>query len=105
MSLLHMLILFSLTVYDVLDYTVLCFVQIDAVSGVLRIRKELDFEKQQFFNLTLLAEDRGVPSLTSQTFVEVEVCNTHTHTICFERNSKSKNTFINFSVDIILFVN
>ncbi|XP_068572025.1 protocadherin Fat 3 [Cebidichthys violaceus] len=47
--------------------------EIDAVSGVLRIRKELDFEKQQFFNLTLLAEDRGVPNLTSQTFVEVEV--------------------------------
>ncbi|XP_028277980.1 protocadherin Fat 3 [Parambassis ranga] len=47
--------------------------EIDAVSGVLRIRKELDFEKQQFFNLTVLAEDRGVPSLYSQTFVEVEV--------------------------------
>lgn len=48
------------------------------MSGVLRIRKELDFEKQQFFNLTLLAEDRGTPSLRSQTFVEVEVSNTHT---------------------------
>uniref|UniRef100_A0A3Q3LMC7 Protocadherin Fat 3-like n=1 Tax=Mastacembelus armatus TaxID=205130 RepID=A0A3Q3LMC7_9TELE len=47
--------------------------EIDALSGVLRIRKELDFEKQPFFNLTLLAEDRGVPSLRSQTFVEVEV--------------------------------
>uniref|UniRef100_A0A3B4YYD2 FAT atypical cadherin 3 n=1 Tax=Seriola lalandi dorsalis TaxID=1841481 RepID=A0A3B4YYD2_SERLL len=46
---------------------------INAVSGVLRIRKELDFEKQQFFNLTVLAEDRGVPSLRSETFVEVEV--------------------------------
>uniref|UniRef100_A0A3B4YKK3 FAT atypical cadherin 3 n=1 Tax=Seriola lalandi dorsalis TaxID=1841481 RepID=A0A3B4YKK3_SERLL len=34
---------------------------------------ELDFEKQQFFNLTVLAEDRGVPSLRSETFVEVEV--------------------------------
>lgn len=44
------------------------------MSGVLRLRKELDFEKQQFFNLTLTAEDRGVPSLISQTFVEVEVC-------------------------------
>lgn len=43
------------------------------MSGVLRLRKELDFEKQQFFNLTLMAEDRGVPSLISQTFVEVEV--------------------------------
>uniref|UniRef100_A0A4W6FXB1 FAT atypical cadherin 3 n=1 Tax=Lates calcarifer TaxID=8187 RepID=A0A4W6FXB1_LATCA len=48
-------------------------VTINAVSGVLRIRKELDFEKQQFFNLTVLAEDRGVPSLRSETFVEVEV--------------------------------
>lgn len=43
------------------------------MSGVLRLRKELDFEKQQFFNLTLTAEDRGVPSLISQTFVEMEV--------------------------------
>ncbi|XP_029303837.1 protocadherin Fat 3 [Cottoperca gobio] len=47
--------------------------EIDAGSGALRIRKELDFEKQQFFNLTLQAEDRGIPSLISQTFVEVEV--------------------------------
>ncbi|KAM3868566.1 protocadherin Fat 3 [Diretmus argenteus] len=47
--------------------------EVDAVSGVLRIGKELDYEKQQFFNLTLLAEDRGVPSLSAQTYVEVEV--------------------------------
>lgn len=46
---------------------------------MLRIRKELDFEKQQFYNLTLIAEDRGIPSLISQTFVEVEVSNTHAH--------------------------
>uniref|UniRef100_A0A8C2Z7U2 FAT atypical cadherin 3 n=1 Tax=Cyclopterus lumpus TaxID=8103 RepID=A0A8C2Z7U2_CYCLU len=54
-------------------YSLINDFNIDAMSGVLRIRKELDFEKQPFFNLTLLAEDRGVPSLTSQTFVEVEV--------------------------------
>ncbi|XP_058484035.1 protocadherin Fat 3 [Solea solea] len=47
--------------------------EISAVSGFLRITKELDFEKQQLYNLTLLAEDRGLPSLRSQTFVEVEV--------------------------------
>ncbi|XP_033996219.1 protocadherin Fat 3 [Trematomus bernacchii] len=47
--------------------------EIDVGSGALRIRKELDFEKQQFFNLTVQAEDRGIPSLISQTFVEVEV--------------------------------
>uniref|UniRef100_A0AAQ5YXC9 FAT atypical cadherin 3b n=1 Tax=Amphiprion ocellaris TaxID=80972 RepID=A0AAQ5YXC9_AMPOC len=51
--------------FEVGDVTVL--------SGALRIRRELDFEKQPFFNLTLLAEDRGVPRLYSQTFVEVEV--------------------------------
>uniref|UniRef100_A0A3Q2ZLK4 FAT atypical cadherin 3b n=1 Tax=Kryptolebias marmoratus TaxID=37003 RepID=A0A3Q2ZLK4_KRYMA len=37
------------------------------------IRKELDFETKQFFNLTVFAEDRGVPSLQNQTFVEIEV--------------------------------
>ncbi|XP_061658390.1 protocadherin Fat 3-like isoform X4 [Syngnathoides biaculeatus] len=47
--------------------------EMDAVSGVLRIRKELDFEKQPFYNLTLLAEDRGMPTLSNLTYVEVEV--------------------------------
>uniref|UniRef100_A0A3Q2ZKL7 FAT atypical cadherin 3b n=1 Tax=Kryptolebias marmoratus TaxID=37003 RepID=A0A3Q2ZKL7_KRYMA len=47
--------------------------EINAVTGVLRIRKELDFETKQFFNLTVFAEDRGVPSLQNQTFVEIEV--------------------------------
>lgn len=52
--------------------------QISAVSGFLRISKELDFETQQVFNLSVLAEDRGEPSLRSQTFVEVEVGNINT---------------------------
>ncbi|XP_053703162.1 protocadherin Fat 3 isoform X3 [Synchiropus splendidus] len=47
--------------------------EIDPLSGMLRIGKELDFEKQPFFNLTVLAEDRGTPCLSSQTFLEVEV--------------------------------
>nr|XP_057942442.1 protocadherin Fat 3 isoform X4 [Doryrhamphus excisus] len=47
--------------------------EMDSTSGVLRIRKELDFEKQQFYNLTLLAEDRGKPTHSSQTHVEVEL--------------------------------
>ncbi|KAM9788478.1 LOW QUALITY PROTEIN: protocadherin Fat 3 [Neosynchiropus ocellatus] len=47
--------------------------EIDPLSGMLRIRKELDFEKQPFFNLTVLAEDRGTPCLSSQTFLEIEV--------------------------------
>lgn len=47
--------------------------QISAVTGMLRINKELDFETKQFFNLTVVAEDRGIPSLRSVTFVEIEV--------------------------------
>ncbi|XP_051903269.1 protocadherin Fat 3 [Hippocampus zosterae] len=47
--------------------------EMDGTSGVLRIRKELDFETQAFFNLTLLAEDQGTPPLSSLTYVEVEV--------------------------------
>ncbi|XP_054610682.1 protocadherin Fat 3 isoform X3 [Dunckerocampus dactyliophorus] len=47
--------------------------EMDTTSGVLRVRKELDFEKQQFYNLTLLAEDRGKPTHSSQTYVEVEL--------------------------------
>ncbi|CAL8364079.1 unnamed protein product [Lota lota] len=47
--------------------------EVDASSGLLRIWKELDYEKQQFYNLTILAADRGTPSLSTQSFVEVEV--------------------------------
>uniref|UniRef100_A0A3P9PH91 FAT atypical cadherin 3 n=1 Tax=Poecilia reticulata TaxID=8081 RepID=A0A3P9PH91_POERE len=46
---------------------------ISAVTGILRINKELDFETKQFFNLTVVAEDRGISSLRSVTFVEIEV--------------------------------
>ena len=44
------------------------------MSGAVRIGKELDYERQQFYNLTVLAEDRGLPSLRSFSFLEVEVC-------------------------------
>ncbi|CAG5873449.1 unnamed protein product [Menidia menidia] len=47
--------------------------EINVLSGLLRLKKELDYETKQFYNLTVLAEDRGVPSLRSQTFAEVEV--------------------------------
>ncbi|KAK5608770.1 hypothetical protein CRENBAI_020508 [Crenichthys baileyi] len=47
--------------------------EISAVTGILRISRELDFETKQFYNLTVLAEDRGIPSLQSITFVEIEV--------------------------------
>ncbi|KAB5550105.1 hypothetical protein PHYPO_G00049870 [Pangasianodon hypophthalmus] len=48
--------------------------EVDAMSGAIRLTKELDYETQQFFNLTIRAKDRGRPvSLLSVSFVEVEV--------------------------------
>ncbi|XP_035289609.1 protocadherin Fat 3-like [Anguilla anguilla] len=43
-------------------------------SGVVRLAKSLDYEEQQFYNLTVQAIDNGKPvALRSNSFVEVEV--------------------------------
>ncbi|KAL0973727.1 hypothetical protein UPYG_G00210150 [Umbra pygmaea] len=47
---------------------------LDALTGSLTLEKELDFERRQFYNLTVRAVDHGLPrSLSSSCFVEVEV--------------------------------
>ncbi|XP_076002461.1 protocadherin Fat 3-like isoform X2 [Genypterus blacodes] len=48
--------------------------EVDTVSGAIRLTKELDYETQQIYNLTVRAKDKGRPvSLLSVTFVELEV--------------------------------
>lgn len=48
--------------------------EVDKTSGAVRLTKELDYETQQFFNLTVRAKDKGRPvSLLSVSFVELEV--------------------------------
>ncbi|XP_017287650.1 protocadherin Fat 3a isoform X2 [Kryptolebias marmoratus] len=48
--------------------------ELDRNSGAIRLTKELDYETQQFYNLTVKAKDKGRPvSLLSVTFVELEV--------------------------------
>ncbi|XP_067890087.1 protocadherin Fat 3a isoform X2 [Heterodontus francisci] len=48
--------------------------EIDRTSGAVRLSKELDFEKQQFYNLTVRVKDKGRPiSLSSASFIEIEV--------------------------------
>lgn len=48
--------------------------EVDKTSGAIRLMKELDYESQQFFNLSVKAKDRGKPvALLSVTSVEVEV--------------------------------
>ncbi|XP_035989151.1 protocadherin Fat 3a isoform X5 [Fundulus heteroclitus] len=47
---------------------------LDRNTGAIRLMKELDYEIQQFYNLTVKAKDKGKPvSLLSVTFVELEV--------------------------------
>lgn len=46
---------------------------IDEISGTLRIKKRLDFESKQLYNLTVKATDEGSPPLTSFANVLVEV--------------------------------
>uniref|UniRef100_Q8BNA6-2 Isoform 2 of Protocadherin Fat 3 n=1 Tax=Mus musculus TaxID=10090 RepID=Q8BNA6-2 len=60
--------------------------EVDKASGAIRLSKELDYEKQQFYNLTVRAKDKGRPvSLSSVSFVEVEVVdvNENLHTPYF----------------------
>ncbi|KAF5893704.1 protocadherin Fat 2, partial [Clarias magur] len=47
---------------------------LDTSTGLLTLEKELDFERKQFYNLTVRGVDHGKPrSLSSSCFVEVEV--------------------------------
>uniref|UniRef100_A0A671LLC8 FAT atypical cadherin 2 n=1 Tax=Sinocyclocheilus anshuiensis TaxID=1608454 RepID=A0A671LLC8_9TELE len=47
---------------------------LDTSTGCLTLERELDFEKQQSYNLTVRAVDHGKPrSLSSSCFIEVEV--------------------------------
>ncbi|KAJ8254969.1 hypothetical protein GJAV_G00199440 [Gymnothorax javanicus] len=47
---------------------------LDTSTGCLTLEKELDFERTQFYNLTVRAVDHGLPrSLSSSCFIEVEV--------------------------------
>ncbi|CAH2225513.1 protocadherin Fat 3 isoform X1, partial [Pelobates cultripes] len=60
--------------------------EIDKSNGAIRLNKELDYEKQQFYNLTVRAKDKGRPvSLSSVSFVEIEVVdvNENLHTPYF----------------------
>ena len=46
---------------------------IDEVSGTIKIKKPLDFETKQIYNLTVKATDEGSPPLTSFAHVRIEV--------------------------------
>ncbi|XP_028977046.2 protocadherin Fat 3 [Esox lucius] len=47
--------------------------EVDSVSGAVRVGKDLDYERQQIYNLTIVAKDRGTPSLRSLSYLDIEV--------------------------------
>ena len=49
------------------------FFEIDSSTGVIRIIKSLDYESQQVHNISVRAQDGGVPSLISVCFINIEV--------------------------------
>ena len=54
---------------DTVDYTF----EIDELTGNIRLRKSLDYERNQLYNLTIVAMDEGKPSLSSSTYLLIEV--------------------------------
>lgn len=46
--------------------------EIDEVSGSVRIKDSLDYEKRQVYNITVKATDLGSPSLSSLATLYVE---------------------------------
>ncbi|XP_034945358.1 fat-like cadherin-related tumor suppressor homolog isoform X2 [Chelonus insularis] len=49
------------------------FFKVDQISGTVRTAKNLDFEQRQVHTLTIVAKDRGEPSLSSETMLIIEV--------------------------------
>ncbi|XP_052793607.1 protocadherin Fat 1-like isoform X3 [Mya arenaria] len=49
------------------------FFEIDSETGVIRIIKSLDYEVQQVHNISVRAQDGGIPPLISVCFINIEV--------------------------------
>ena len=47
--------------------------EIDEITGIIRLVKDLDFESQQVYNISAHASDGGYPPLMSACFVNIEV--------------------------------
>ncbi|XP_044594516.1 fat-like cadherin-related tumor suppressor homolog isoform X4 [Cotesia glomerata] len=49
------------------------YFKVDLLSGTVRTIKNLDFEQRQVHTITIIAKDRGEPSLSSETMLIIEV--------------------------------
>ncbi|XP_017789017.1 PREDICTED: fat-like cadherin-related tumor suppressor homolog [Habropoda laboriosa] len=73
------------------------YFKVDKVSGTIRTTQNLDFEERQVHTLTIVAKDRGEPSLSSETMVIIDVVdvNENLHAPVFDDFVVSANVFEN----------
>ncbi|RLU22370.1 hypothetical protein DMN91_004648 [Ooceraea biroi] len=73
------------------------FFKVDKVSGTVRTTQSLDFEERQVHTLTIVASDRGEPSLSSETMLIIEVVdvNENLHAPVFDDFVVSASVFEN----------
>ncbi|XP_011694222.1 PREDICTED: fat-like cadherin-related tumor suppressor homolog [Wasmannia auropunctata] len=73
------------------------FFKVDKVSGTVRTTQSLDFEERQVHTLTIVARDRGEPSLSSETMLVIEVIdvNENLHAPVFDDFVVSASVFEN----------
>ncbi|OAD62219.1 Fat-like cadherin-related tumor suppressor like protein [Eufriesea mexicana] len=80
------------------------YFKVDKVSGTIRITQSLDFEERQVHTLTIVAKDRGEPSLSSETMVIIEVVdvNENLHTPVFDDFVMAASVFENQPVGTLV---
>lgn len=61
------------------------FPLLSALPGSLSILKALDREEQEVFNLTIVAEDRGIPQLSTSQVLSVRVIDVNDEVPVFQR--------------------
>lgn len=73
------------------------YFKVDKVSGTVRMTQSLDFEERQVHTLTIVARDRGDPSLSSETMLIIEVVdvNENLHPPVFDDFVVSASVFEN----------
>ncbi|XP_076767085.1 FAT atypical cadherin kugelei isoform X6 [Xylocopa sonorina] len=80
------------------------YFKVDKMSGTIRTTQSLDFEERQVHTLTILAKDRGEPSLSSETMVIIEVVdvNENMHAPVFDDFVMSASVFENQPVGTLV---
>lgn len=73
------------------------YFKVDKMSGTIRTTQSLDFEERQVHTLTIVAKDRGEPSLSSETMVIIEMVdvNENLHAPVFDDFVVSASVFEN----------